>query len=128
MLVIEDDILLNALLVALVTVKFEARPEDTGEVASSPLVAEVCNRTYEALMAAERAKACFGTAQRLEDSRSAEDKPLVRQAIQSHIQHHKSYWASCDLGQKHEFVRILLSPYTASEEFIDDIVQNAANQ
>ena len=79
----------------------------------------------EALIEAERSRRHFGTAQRMEMSRSAEDKAFVVQAVQAHIHHSKTYWDRCEQTEKREFVRILLAPYTASQEFVDTIIREA---
>jgi hypothetical protein len=127
MLVIEEELLLQALVRALCVVKFDCPPElgTVGEVAGSPLVAEVARRAYDALVTTYRNHYQEGEAHRLEQGRRAEQMPLVLAVVQAHIRSVEGAWVSWTREEKGEYVRILLSPYTAGPELIHTIVADA---
>jgi hypothetical protein len=124
MFVIEDEVLLEALVRALCTLKFMSSPDRLAvrEMAGSPLVAEVANRAYDALVDDYRRALKEGYAERAELRRAAEGQPLALEAVRAHLRYAEESWRTWSSEQKRSFVRILLAPYFAGPELVDSLV------
>lgn len=125
MLIIEDPNLINALLKALCVVKFDVPVEDEAAiVAGSPLVAQVCNLTYEALIAAEHKRGRHDSARILEEGRTCQNTLALSQ-VYHHIKFVQQHWEKWTHEQKAEHVRTILSPFVATQEIIDSVISTA---
>lgn len=123
MLVIQDYYLLNALLQVLWTIKFDVPPEESGEIASSRLVAEIYNLTYDAVIVSARKSLRENVARNLEVNRLAENREFEMKSVYSHIKQANAEWKNWTKEQKINFVEILLSPYKSTSDFLNSVVE-----
>lgn len=121
MLVVEEFDELNAPVRALLTLKFDS--EEAAEYAGSPYLAHVLDPAYDALIAASRRELREDIATDLERHRDASANPAILRAIPSHVRQVKDL-ESWTPEQRRDYVRVLLSPFRASDEIVTRLIES----
>lgn len=122
---VTDGAELHALLKTLLAAKFHPDPE-VAEVPGSPPVARLCERAVEAVTAWDE---CHGRVDQAERTRAwfrdargnTSVLSVVRKRITECARH--SVWREWSTEQKAEYVQILLSPYSANEALVQELVE-----
>src|SRR5436190_2109236 len=122
---ISDRSSLMVLCRALITAKFG--DDDLAyieELHSSPIMAELCMKAYDAQVEAARKDCNQALVNILVERRSAalhEDLlELVRKDIQKH--NHSPVWKKWSVAERTRYVEIVLSPFVATPELIENLL------
>jgi hypothetical protein len=122
MLRIEEKHLLTALQRVLYASKFDRSPEEAAEFAQSPYVAAVYRRVVDACIEAAMVSKKMNEVTGWESWLVAEKNAPAMNAVRGQVGI-TSNWNALGPQNKRDYIAILLSPFIASEETIDALVQ-----
>jgi hypothetical protein len=124
--VVAEDHELHALLKTLLEAKFNPDPQNP-EVSASPVVAELCRRAVAAVVEAERAAGRIDRAGRtiawFRDVRGHSALEVVRRRIDETAT--LAVWKEWTNERRRDFIRMLLSPFEADEEIVNELLEAA---
>ena len=122
--VVTDEAELRALIKALIEAKFHPAPE-CPEVQGSPSVARLCERAVEAIAQCEESKGKSGNADRTRAWFRDVRNNLVLTAVRRQIAEHadSKLWIEWPAEKRAEFVRMLLSPYVADDDLVNELIE-----
>lgn len=124
MLTIIDFNELHSLLKALLALKFETEAFDTNiaEVAWSPFVAAAANKVYDATISAARSANRMDYVRSLEDGRTLANYPWIANVARRYVDEFRETWNRWNVDERVRNCRLLISPYTASDEQIKELI------
>lgn len=123
-LIISEPELLNALIKALWTLKYDSVPEDVQEYVSSPMIAEIANRAYDSLIALYQEQGRIGPASRLHEGRKFENSTFQLSVLPNHVRLIQSLWDAWTGAQRCEYIRLFMAPTLVTDEQIDEIIRS----
>jgi hypothetical protein len=124
MLKIDNYYELNALLHALLTLKFEmpVSDSDVREVVSSIYLAAVMNEIYDATIAAAKKSGKESIARALVERRPASTHPREFAKVREHITWSLDYWNRLSHLEKRECIRVIFSPFYVDDDLCDLLI------
>ncbi len=130
MLTITDFDELHALLKALLALKFETEAFDSNiaEVAWSPFVAAAANKVYDAAISAARSANQLDYVRSLEDGRTLANYPWIANVARRYVDKFRETWNRWSAEERACNCRLLISPYIASDEQINELIARINEQ
>ena len=123
-LVIDEPELLNALIKAIWTLKYDSIPDDVQEFVSSPSFAELTNRVYDCLTALYIEQGQIANARELVESRSMKKSTLQLSVLPAHVRSIQKIWDGWDTTQRSEYVRLFMTPTVVTNDDISHIIES----
>jgi hypothetical protein len=125
MLKITDTMTLNALLHAILVLKYELGVGDPSveEICTSPFISSAANKIYDALAEAAHLEGNLSMEQMLLNSRSVATRHNVIDITIQRASLMKSYWTSLSRPERERFVLELISPYDAEKSVVEYMVE-----
>jgi len=123
---VEDPGEINALFRALFAAKFFA-PEDGLELAGSPILARLCERVMDAIVAAQEAELLPGNADR---TRASFHSPPPLANVVASVRRHMAAvaaaggnWDRWSPDERADYVRLVFRPYVAEESLVQELAR-----
>jgi hypothetical protein len=125
MFIIERFDQLNALVRALHAAKFTVPAEKNPIFAGSPILADVMDEAYDALLAAAVTEVEKNIARSFRTGRALKKRDDVQRVVLEHLRLtcQDRIWGQWTKQDRFDFVRILIRPYCADDELVEDLLQ-----